>query len=560
MDMNKYCVESKISRTGILLKLFVFFILFSSTTSLWANAMGCVSNNGLCTPNPMDPSGGCKIDVGGICNVTAWNQTSGVWECRLITNSGGAGPMFVPGKFATDNWYRYVTSGVSAMQVGGAGSCTQSTLDCPANGSQAWSAGSPVRNCVAGLPLGSYNDTQVATDSTPPETGSGSFKCLNGAWTVQGTPTCVGASCTGAPQSWGGGCTGNTSTVADNATSATSSSGSFTGNATYLCNNGSFVLQAGSTCSGTAPCNGAYLGWGSCGANFATAANGGSSNGTNDVAGYTGTATQTCSNGTWTVGANTCTPNGCGSQAFSWGGSCSGSVSPTGSGSTATATNTVGGFTGSAVYTCTTGNWSGPSSPTCTSTVTCPAGTSVAGTGGPATGGCNCNVTGETWCATTLACEAAGPIGCASQAMSWVVGANTCNSDSNIASVASGSTSNANDTVAPTTGSAVYSCTNGTWSVSGTPTCSTGPSFTLSYTDACHTQSSYTKVWTWSGPTTCTVTDYSGNATTTATSITITKTYCNINSIHVGIQCYGGTPSFTMPSSSGTGASCGPCP
>lgn len=79
----------------------------------------------------------------------------------------------------------------------------------------------------------------------------------------------------------------------------------------------------------------------------------------------TGSATFTCSNGTWSVGTNNCpVVSSCPAQSHSWGsGYCSASAASTVSGNSTNLTSSNGW--GTATFYCSSGAWSGPSAQTC---------------------------------------------------------------------------------------------------------------------------------------------------------------------------------------------------
>lgn len=99
---------------------------------------------------------------------------------------------------------------------------------------------------------------------------------------------------------------------------------------------------------------------------------------------------------TWSVGADTCTAPGV----------------PAPYGSSVTVSDSVADpSTGSATYSCSmAGVWSGPASPSCASGPSCPAGSSLTGSGGalPApNGSCRCNLYQDRWDAVAGACTLA---------------------------------------------------------------------------------------------------------------------------------------------------------
>lgn len=129
------------------------------------------------------------------------------------------------------------------------------------------------------------------------------------------------------------------------------------GTATATCNNGFWQLS--STACGC-PTQTGY--WGAtCSASLSS----GSSGTIRNVSSGSGTATFTCSNGTWSVGANNCPiVSNCPAQTLSWGsGYCSASAASTVTGNSTTLSSSNGW--GTASFYCSSGSWSGPTSQTC---------------------------------------------------------------------------------------------------------------------------------------------------------------------------------------------------
>ena len=73
------------------------------------------------------------------------------------------------------------------------------------------------------------------------------------------------------------------------------------------------------------------------------------------------------------------------------------------------------------------------------------------------------------WSTTANACVTSASMACTSRSLSWTVGANSCTGTAS--AVGSGLMATAIDSVAPTTGSASFSCTNGNWGVPVNATC-----------------------------------------------------------------------------------------
>ncbi len=280
--------------------------------------------------------------------------------------------------------------------------------------------------------VASGSSPSVAT-STPGYTGTAQAICSAGSWGGL-SASCAPSNCRAATTTYGS-CTFSVPPLSAGAsTSVTTSTGGYTGSITASCSTGSLSFS-GQSCAALpppspppAPCSSGMLSWGGgCNASVASTSSGSSASVSNVATGYSGSATFSCSNGVWSAGASSCSALPCSSGTVSWNGSCSGSIPATGSGSSATVTNTVAGFSGSATFACSYGTWQSPTSVSCAAS--CGAGTMHWGTG----------------CSAPIAAVASG-------------------SSSTLANVATGYS-----------GSASFACTNGVW---GSPTGATCASST----------------------------------------------------------------------------------
>ncbi|MFO0750149.1 MAG: hypothetical protein U1F43_31435 [Myxococcota bacterium] len=162
---------------------------------------------------------------------------------------------------------------------------------------------------------------------------------------------------------------------------------------------------------------------------------------------------------------------------MSWLTSCSASQSAQSHGHSGSLTNTAGGFTGSATATCSQGSW-GTTSTTCTQIIAGACGSANGGstTAAPSTGLCSAGTptavsgTGPfTWSCTgqggggTAGCSSNKS--CATQTLTWNIGCSA--SQATQAHNYSGTITN---TLAGYSGSAIASCAQGTWSTT-TGTC-----------------------------------------------------------------------------------------
>lgn len=111
-------------------------------------------------------------------------------------------------------------------------------------------------------------------------------------------------------------------------------------------------------------CPGGPTSWGSgCAGNIAATASGSSASASNTNPGFTGTISGTCNSGTWAGMTSSCVatpppPSSCSGGSTSWG-NCSGSFSGAAHGGSMFGNNTVPGYTGSISGTCSNGSWIG---------------------------------------------------------------------------------------------------------------------------------------------------------------------------------------------------------
>lgn len=377
--------------------------------------------------------------------------------------------------------------------------------------------------CSAAVGVLTHGTSTTITDSTSPRTGGATITCTNGVKSQSAT-TCYNE-CAATAQNWdngaGSSCTATPAVLAHNAsTSITDSTAPATGNVTVTCNDGS-LAQSGPTCSGANTCAATTLNW-TVGANSCSAAVGSVAHGANSVitdattglspAG-SGSATATCTNGSFALSATTCNAQ-CAASTANWTvatAPCSAAHGVLNHGSSTAVTDSTANSTGSVTLSCTNGVV-GQSGASCSTT--CVAGAenwtqganSCTGARGALAGGASAVVSDVTAPATgtvTATCNTATglisqsgaacttAVGCAAGTASWAVGANcTARAESWTVSgstctgatpaITHGSTSSVSDATAPTTGAVTMSCNDGVLSQSGascTASCSGGFSY-----------------------------------------------------------------------------------
>ena len=331
---------------------------------------------------------------------------------------------------------------------------TQQPCSAPAAG---WNVGSNA--CTADTaPTGlAHGASLTLTDSASPITGSITYACSNGTLSTTGTPSCAAANqpCSAPSASW---TVGTSACTADNAPGSvahgatltlTDSASPTTGNITYACSNGALSTSGTPSCSTVAagsPCAAPAASWSAggqtCQADVApTTMNSGTQQTLQDAIGTaTGSIAYACSDGTLgIVGSPQCglTPGTCAAPPATWSvgsAQCAADTPPEPvlNGHFAEPKDTQGRDTGSILWRCSSGQLL---------------------------------VIGDPVCRTTE------PQACAAPSPGWVVGSNSCSSDATPTGIASGASLSLTDTSAPAIGGITYSCSNGTLTVSGTPTC-----------------------------------------------------------------------------------------
>ena len=416
--------------------------------------------------------------VNGI--TAAASDFSAVSGSVAISSNAGSFSMSFIGDGTTEGPETFTVS-IRTTSVSGAVVATSNTLtindtsltplNCTAQ-SRTWGS------CSGNLAAALHGGSATASNTISNYSGSATYSCSNGAWSL-GANSCTGtASCSARSQSWSS-CSGSVSGAAHGGSATASNvNGSYSGSATYSCNNGSWTLGSQS-CTALASCSTQSQSWSSCSGTVPGVAHGSSSTAGNTNSNYSGSATYSCNNGSWSLGSQSCAAlAGCSSQSRSWG-SCSGTLSSVGHGSSSTAGNTAANYSGSATYSCSNGAWSlGANS--CTGTASCSAqsqswgscsgtvpaashgGSSTAGNvngsySGSATYSCN----NGSWSLGNQSCTYTPPANCSAQWGYW----GSCSGV--ISGTSHGSWSSAGNSAANYSGSASYYCNNGSWSLGG---------------------------------------------------------------------------------------------
>ena len=392
-----------------------------------------------------------------------------------------------------------------------AGSTCVAAADCNAGSAVSWSANGNTCNGTTSTTVSSGSTTPSVTDSTAPSTGSAQFICNNGSLTPTGTVTCnVPDPCASQTVTWtvgGRSCSTTAPGSANGAVTALlNSTNGNTGSARFTCSAGIYSqtpAQASASSCSSPPANcpgGGAISWtvgsNTCNGFTSASADGGNISVSDSSAPTTGTATYTCSNGSFVQTSANCSappPGSCPSGSllswFSGGNACEGITTAAPNGGTITLNDNSAPGVGSANYSCSNGTFVLGAS-TCGTGATpanCPSqtvvwsvsgnscATTIAATPDGATTGVSssngnngnadftCN-NGSFTRGFATCTPPAGATNCAAgQTLHWSTGGSSCSAVST--TVASGSSQSFTDSTGPTTGTASYFCSNGTLSL-----------------------------------------------------------------------------------------------
>jgi hypothetical protein len=386
-----------------------------------------------------------------------------------------------------------------------------------------WTAGGNVCTTSNSPGFIAHGATGRLSDSSAPLVGSAEFSCTNGALLPVGTPTCAPPAnqpCSAPAAAWS---VGSSSCSADSAPGSvlsgqsltlTDSQSPTTGTITYACSNGTLsqtgtaACTAASTVACAAPSATWTVGSNACSADTApgSVASGQSVTLQDATGAAVGSITYACSGGVLSqTGTANCglVAQSCSAPNAAWnvgGADCTADVPPTPltTGESVTLVDTTQPGTGSIGYTCTNGTLSRSGTATCQSATasgcSAPSGEwSVQGLACQSTtaptamnsdeqqtlqdstaptlgsivyrcSGGSVSILGSPTCTITAG-------GCAPPSNSWASGENQCTADSTPIALSNNQSVSLVDTASPTTGNVTWSCSNGTLSMVGSPTC-----------------------------------------------------------------------------------------
>ena len=392
-----------------------------------------------------------SVAVDGRCDETAADAcAAGTLNRSAVTDS--------------DSHHRWRCDGTG----GGANSrtCARAKDGCAA-GSRDWSFSGNA--CTGSVTDAASGQTRMASDGGGPATGSASFKCDDGAWTEQPGSVC-GLGCAARTVSR---C--ELASTAHGGSSGTCDATS-SGNCSYSCSNGTWTRQGGQC---NARCPGVTRSWTVGDDSCTDALDGGphgSSRSASDNSGSArGRASYLCSDGNWLEQPGSTCERQCRSTTHAWSvgsAECEARIDTLPSGWSDSADDDTYPDTGTARYACEDGAWKGPESASCHKGC---AGETIdgcvltdtvhdddkEGACAKGSGSCEYRCNNGTWEKRSNSC----PVDCDAATVTWKVGSDT-GRDTCSASVAKGSHGDektAQDGTDPTRGSATFQCEYGVW-------------------------------------------------------------------------------------------------
>lgn len=283
------------------------------------------SNGGVTLPGvPSTPVSHVADSVGGVTQATSANRAM-TCGTGMVLSGGTCVPLPTPTP-PPNCAYGTVWSGGSCVPIG---NFTPPPTNCPSG--QVLSGGNcvplptvpstcpatqPVNtqylNCPSGQTGSIVQTRSVQCDaSTNWQWTTGTWSTSSNTCVVAPAPTPPATPCPAIYQTWGAACYGYSPAGSPGTqTSVPNANGSYTGAATYQCNNGTWSYMNGSCNGGTPPpsCNSQTVSWSSCSGSVGGAVHGGFNYPTNSTGGFTGNATFQCNAGTWTYVNGSCNP------------------------------------------------------------------------------------------------------------------------------------------------------------------------------------------------------------------------------------------------------------
>lgn len=295
-----------------------------------ASNASCARTNNPCTSTSLSWGAGCSASSGNINHGTSSN----------VFNSAAN---YTGSLSASCNNGTITTSSATCSRV-----CNSQPVN--------WGSG-----CSNTIAVRAESVTSNVNNTASGFTGNADFTCNSaGNQVLQPGSTCAASSCSAGSRNWGSGCSANFPAIASgSSTTQTNAAGGFSGSATFSCSQGNLTYSSGACTPNSCPSQ--TLSWGSsnqCSAVFSGVSSGQQTTASNTAANFTGSATFSCTNGNLSFASGSCqaaAPQNCPSTRRTWG-SCGGQVPNVTHGTTSAGVNNdVAGFNGSATFSCSNG-------------------------------------------------------------------------------------------------------------------------------------------------------------------------------------------------------------
>ncbi|MDE2767606.1 MAG: fibronectin type III domain-containing protein [Chloroflexota bacterium] len=424
--------------------------------------------------------GACASETTADCSVTlnadrtvsvAFASTATVGKCdESVVDGCAAGTLNSAAHPDTDADHHWRCDGAN----GGANSrkCTKPKAGCSA-GSRDWSASG--NDCTGSVTGASSGQARSANDGDGPATGSASFKCDDGAWTEQSGSVC-GRECAAQTRSH---C--DLTKTAHGGSSGTCDADS-TGNCSHSCSNGVWTRESGQ-CNARCPTSAETwtVGDDSCTDTVAGGVHGITRTASDGAGSARGTASYLCSDGDWLEQAGSTCERECGAATHTWrvgSAECSARLGTLPSGWSNLAEDDRYPDTGSARYECADGTWTAPTSGSASCHESCEAKTiddcvlenkvhnGRSGSCAGGSGACSYTCVSGNWSRNSNSCQA----DCATSTETWTVDDDSCSAS--VTGGTHGATRSVNDPATGTTsGSATFECNDGDWDEQAGSTC-----------------------------------------------------------------------------------------
>ncbi len=183
--------------------------------------------------------------------------------------------------------------------------CVEPTVGC-SSVSRTW-----LTNCGASLPASAHLQVRTVSNSNVNYNGSATYTCNNGTWSSPSSTSCAIKTCAGGTKTWLTNCSASVSTVsATGSTTVSNSAAGYTGSATFACNDGTWGAPTSTSCTANpSGCAAGTVAWNTyCSRSVAAASDGQNLGSLSSTASSgQGSATISCSGTTWVTSSTSCT-------------------------------------------------------------------------------------------------------------------------------------------------------------------------------------------------------------------------------------------------------------